>query len=583
MAESFCQIALSSVWFVIEVLDSGWVHPREALFVMIDHFKKQQLTLPRNAGALARLVAAIIGVSALTNFAAAQGSQSPDPLGQFDAPPGGSSADLFGSDLARSQTYAAVGAPSLPIPSFGGGSTLAQGGVHLYQHLGDGVFTWSKTLTPGNGIANDWCGTSIAASERWVVAGGPGREMYTPGTQLQAGTVWVWQFLDGNWVEPAAQLAHAAPKTLDIFGSSVALDEQVIDGIDRFTIAVGAPVDDEPGRADCGSVTLFEWQGVPSPRGTWVQRAFIAPPVLSGESVALSAYGVFASAIAFDGDYLLVGAKRQTNTLLRQGLVWVFRRNTPENPAPTILQTNAAWGEWCLVQRLAAIDPVADEQFGASLAVQGGVLIVGAPGAASAPGSASIFELDWKTGTFVPNARLIAVGGQVGDRFGASVAIAADHALIGAPGLDVGSAPLYPDRGAVYVFARNDDQCDEWSQRTKYRPPVTADVPNANFGECIELGNSGNQIVLIGAPHAPNQTLGQGIAFSYEIDTLSCPPDLDGDGFVDSADLTLFLAHWGGLTPADEVADFITDGFVDGKDLTYILANWGPCACGTGN
>lgn len=536
----------------------------------------------RTAKAGACLIVAFVAASALTNFAASQGSQSPDPLGQFDAPLGGSSADLFASDLALARTFAAVSAPSLPVPNPGGGSDLAQGGVHLYEHLGDGEFVWTKTLTPAEGIANDWCGTSIAASERWVVAGGPGRDIPATVNQLQAGVVWVWQFLEGNWVEPAAQLRHPTPKTLDLFGSSVALDEQIVDGMRRTTIAVGAPVDDEPGRSDCGTVTLFEWQKVPSPAGTWVQSAFITPPVLSGQSASLTAYGVFGSVVAFDGDYLFVGAKRQTNTHLRQGLVWVFRRNTPDNPAPTILQTNAAWGEWCLVQRLAAQSPIAEEQFGASLAAQGGMLIVGAPGAASSQGSASIFELDPKTGTYLVNAQLIATGGQVGDRFGAAVSIAADHALIGAPGLDVGSAPVHPDRGAVYIFARNDDQCADWSQRTKYRPPVTADVPNANFGESIELGSAGNQIVLIGAPHAPNQELGQGIAFSYEIDTLSCPPDLDGNGFVEIPDLTLFLALWGDVTPANEVADFITDGFVDAKDLTHLLANLGPCLCAAG-
>ena len=524
-------------------------------------------------------VAACIALAAVATSALSQGTQSPDPLGQFDAPAGGSSVDLFGADLAFATTFAAVSAPSLPVIGGGGGVHLAQGGVHLYRHLGDGEFAWTRTLTPAGGVANDWCGTSIAASEGWVVAGAPGREVYTPGTQLQAGVGWLWKLSEGIWVEHPGQLRHPAPKSLDLFGSAIALDEQFIDGVLRSTIAATAPTDDEVARTDCGSVTLFEWNKIPSPLGTWAQTAFIAPPVLSGESVSLSAYGLFGSAVAFDGDYLFIGAKRQTGTSIRQGLVWVFRRNTLDNPAPTILQTNPAWGQWCLVQRIAANVATQDEQFGASVAAQGGLLIVGAPGAAAAQGSATIFELVGDTGTYALNAQLSAIGGQVGDRFGAAVAITADQALVGAPGLDTGSAPMYPDRGAVFIFAREDEQCEAWSQRTKYRPPVTADVPGANFGESIELGSS---LILIGAPHAPNAILGQGIVFSYEIDIIGCPTDLNGNGFTDGPDLALFLSHWGGVTSGDEVADFITDGVVDGLDLTHILATWGPCICAPG-
>ncbi|MSR68948.1 MAG: hypothetical protein EXS17_01175 [Phycisphaerales bacterium] len=535
---------------------------------------------PGTTSAVALSVVALVGIVGLPRVALSQGMQSPDPLGQFDAPTGGSSADRFGSDMAWANSFTAVSAPSMAVTPSQGVTHLAQGGVHLYRHLGDGEFAWTKTLTPIEGVANDWCGTSIAASERWVVAGGQGREMYTPATQMQAGVAWVWQFLDGNWVEPAVQLRHHAPKSLDLFGSSVALNERIVDGVLQATIAVGAPVDDEPGRTDCGSVTLFEWSSIPSPRGMWVQRAFITPPVFAGESVSLSAYGLFGSAIAFDGDYLFIGAKRQTSNVLRQGIVYVFRRNTTDNPAPVILQTNTAWGEWCLVQRLAASTAVADEQFGASISAQGGLLLVGAPGAASAPGSASIYEFTPSTATYTANTQLWAIGGQIGDRFGADVAISSNVAYVGAPGLDAGSAPIHPDRGAVFNFARNDEQCQEWSQRTKYRPPPEADLPGANFGECVDLGS---EMVLIGAPHADNQTLGQGIAFSYAIDTIGCPTDLDGDGFTMSSDLTLFLAHWGGVTPSSEVADYVADGIVDGQDFAHILSNWGPCICSPSN
>lgn len=51
------------------------------------------------------------------------------------------------------------------------------------------------------------------------------------------------------------------------------------------------------------------------------------------------------------------------------------------------------------------------------------------------------------------------------------------------------------------------------------------------------------------------------------------PGDLNGDGGVDGADLTILLAEWG-FCPGC-VADFNGDGFVDGADLTTLLGYWG--------
>ncbi|MHC4976397.1 MAG: lectin-like protein [Planctomycetota bacterium] len=52
-----------------------------------------------------------------------------------------------------------------------------------------------------------------------------------------------------------------------------------------------------------------------------------------------------------------------------------------------------------------------------------------------------------------------------------------------------------------------------------------------------------------------------------------CPVDLDDDGFVDGADLGLFLANWGGTG----YTDMNLDGTTDGADLGLFLASWGAC------
>lgn len=54
----------------------------------------------------------------------------------------------------------------------------------------------------------------------------------------------------------------------------------------------------------------------------------------------------------------------------------------------------------------------------------------------------------------------------------------------------------------------------------------------------------------------------------------ACDGDINGDGQVNSADLTIVLAAWGS---ADGTADINDDGNVDGLDLAGVLSAWGAC------
>jgi formylglycine-generating enzyme required for sulfatase activity len=58
----------------------------------------------------------------------------------------------------------------------------------------------------------------------------------------------------------------------------------------------------------------------------------------------------------------------------------------------------------------------------------------------------------------------------------------------------------------------------------------------------------------------------------------SCDGDIDGDGQVSGADLSVVLAGWGPCAAGSSCAGDITgDGTVNGTDLTALLAGWGPC------
>jgi hypothetical protein len=55
---------------------------------------------------------------------------------------------------------------------------------------------------------------------------------------------------------------------------------------------------------------------------------------------------------------------------------------------------------------------------------------------------------------------------------------------------------------------------------------------------------------------------------------VTCTADLNLDGEVNGADLTILLGSWG---TSDPVADLSGDGLVGGADLTIMLGNWGLC------
>ena len=56
-----------------------------------------------------------------------------------------------------------------------------------------------------------------------------------------------------------------------------------------------------------------------------------------------------------------------------------------------------------------------------------------------------------------------------------------------------------------------------------------------------------------------------------------CVGDVDGSGYVGSADVFTLLDHWGQNSTCQEVADFDASGAVGVLDLLIVLEHWGSC------
>ncbi|MES2773137.1 MAG: FG-GAP repeat protein [Bacteroidota bacterium] len=124
------------------------------------------------------------------------------------------------------------------------------------------------------------------------------------------------------------------------------------------------------------------------------------------------------------------------------------------------------WGDCATNGNISEYQPVADatgatgDLFGTNVAISGNFAIIGASqddvGTNSAQGSASIYQ--WNGGSWVLMQKITDATGDIGDRFGISVSISGNYAIIGAYLDDVGanssqgSASIYQWNGSSWVL-----------------------------------------------------------------------------------------------------------------------------------
>lgn len=272
------------------------------------------------------------------------------------------------------------------------------------------------------------------------------------------------------------------------FGASVSLSGD--------TAAIGAPYDAHALGADAGSVYVFTRpsSGVWSFRTKLYSQAadqplyFGARVAISGTTIAAAGYGhtilgkvyvfagagatwtedaqlpVNASALALEGDTLLVGAaSRDTTRGYSAGAAFVFARSG---------QT------WTQLAQLEAGDGAAQDYFGGAVALQGDTAVVGAIGHDFADyrtdaGSVYVFA---RSGTaWTQQAALAAPVPAAYERFGESVALGGGRILAGSP-----------NRNKVHAFAQNGSA---WIHEATLQPTNPGSLPGL-FGAAVALAGN---------------------------------------------------------------------------------------------
>ena len=190
----------------------------------------------------------------------------------------------------------------------------------------------------------------------------------------------------------------------------------------------------------------------------------------------------FGESVSIDGDRALLGAPRDDDNGDRSGSAYVFERQ-PD-------------GSWTQVAKLTADDGAADDRFGQSVSLDGDRALVGASGDddnGGSSGSAYVFERSG--GTWTQVAKLTADDGDALDRFGLSVSLSGDRALVGAFGDDDNGG----SSGSAYVFEQSGDS---WTQKAK----LTAADRTALFGISVSIDG----------PRALVGTFGSNSAYVFE-------------------------------------------------------------------
>ncbi|PHZ84471.1 FG-GAP repeat protein [Paremcibacter congregatus] len=297
-------------------------------------------------------------------------------------------------------------------------------------------------LLAHDGAPEDFFGFDVAISGDTLVVGALKSDDDIKG--VDTGSAYIFT-RDGNTWGQQAKLVAADGRAGDTFGGKVFLSGD--------TAIIGASHDDDKG-IDSGAAYIFTRKGT-----TWNQQAKIT----ATDGMAGDAFG---QSIAFAGDTLVIGAPHDNDRGDNSGSVYVFTR------------ANTGWD---LQTKLTAADGAAGDVFGISVAYSDDTLVVGADlNDEKALNAGAVYVLTRSGGHWSQQAKLTAADGAETDIFGVRVALSGDTVLISARRDDDDVMGI--DSGSAYVFTRSGTT---WRQQAKLT--ASDGAANDRFGRSIAL------------------------------------------------------------------------------------------------
>ncbi len=173
----------------------------------------------------------------------------------------------------------------------------------------------------------------------------------------------------------------------------------------------------------------------------------------------------FGTSVSIDGDTAIVGAPYDNDKGSNSGAAYIFVR---------------AGTQWSQQAKIVPSDSAANDNFGYSVAISGSTVIIGATNHL-VRGAAYVYTRN--TSTWTLQAKLVS---STSFRFGASVALQQDTAVVGAPDTSVS----FPTEGRAYVYTRSGST---WSSAYTLNPQVSASGVQLGYsvatsGDVIAVG-----------------------------------------------------------------------------------------------
>jgi len=260
----------------------------------------------------------------------------------------------------------------------------------------------------------------------------------------RAGAAYVYRFDGAEWLLETKLLASDGMEN-DFFGSDVSLDGDVmVIGAAEFDYNEGGP----------GSAYVFRYNG-----SDWIEEA----KLLASDGDYLDYFGMV---VSMKDDVIVIGARNEDENGLSAGAAYVFRYDG---------------SEWVEETKLLAAHGYKSDNFGYSVSTDGDLIAVGANryryGDDCCMGAAYVFRYDGSE--WIEETKLLASDGERGDRFGAAVAIENDVVIVGATN---DHHDAVEDAGAAYMY-RYDGS--DWIEEAKL---VASDgVEDDFFGYALSL------------------------------------------------------------------------------------------------
>lgn len=251
------------------------------------------------------------------------------------------------------------------------------------------------------------------------------------------------------------KLVSTDPAAADSFGFSVALEGDLA--------LVGVPGADGEG-SDRGEARLYLMSqgGVD---GWGLVKTLAASDAADGD--------FFGASVAISGDYAVVGAVGENGGGIDQGAAYVFYRH--QGGADN-------WGE---VKKLVASDRADSDGFGFAVSIDAATLVVtadGEDGSGTNEGAAYVFGKDQGGADNWGQVRKLVAGEPADDnRFGYAACLQGDLILVGCPFEDEEGS----NRGAAYLFSRDLGGLEAWGMAKR----ITAADPTDSswFGSAVAI------------------------------------------------------------------------------------------------